>query len=120
MIRGRQGEEGWRKDGGKGWWWWGGGWHDTRKGERMVRGGGDGDAGDGGRVSELWWVMKYSVRVCLWLLPSFFLSTSLADSFIYWGPCGSRNSFAVVLPFAHQANEGREIRSEGGRERLRG
>ncbi len=33
---------------------------------------GDGDAGDGGRVSEWWWVMKYSVRVCLWLLPSFF------------------------------------------------
>lgn len=33
------------------------------------------------------------------LAPSlFFLSTSLADSFIYWGPCGSRNSFAVVLP----------------------
>lgn len=71
-----------------------------RKGTRMVRG--DGDAGNGGRVSEWWWwwwVMKYSVRVCLWLLPSFFfLSTSLADSFIYWGPCGSRNSFAVVLP----------------------
>lgn len=35
------------------------------------------------------------------LAPSLFffpLSTSLADSFIYWGPCGSRNSFAVVLP----------------------
>lgn len=32
------------------------------------------DAGDGGRVSEGWWcwVMKYSVRVCLWLLPSLF------------------------------------------------
>lgn len=30
------------------------------------------DAGDGGRVSAWWWVMKYSVRVCLWLLPSFF------------------------------------------------
>lgn len=29
------------------------------------------DAGDGGRVSECW-VMKYSVRVCLWLLPSLF------------------------------------------------
>lgn len=30
---------------------------------------------------------------------SFFpLLTSLADSFIYWGPCGSRNSFAVALP----------------------
>lgn len=58
--------------------------------------------GDGGRVSERWWcwVMKYSVRVCLWLLPSLFslLLTSLPDSFIYWGPCGSRNSFAVALP----------------------
>lgn len=32
------------------------------------------DVGDGGRVSECWWcwVMKYSVRVCLWLLPSLF------------------------------------------------
>lgn len=28
----------------------------------------------------------------------FFLSTSLVDSFVYWGPCGSRNSFAVILP----------------------
>lgn len=26
------------------------------------------------------------------------LLTSLPDSFIYWGPCGSRNSFAVALP----------------------
>lgn len=36
------------------------------------------DAGDGGRVSECWWcwVMKYSVRVCLWLLPSLFFSLS--------------------------------------------
>lgn len=32
------------------------------------------DVGDGGRVSECcwFWVMKYSVRVCLWLLPSLF------------------------------------------------
>lgn len=32
------------------------------------------DVGDGGRVSECYWfwVMKYSVRVCLWLLPSLF------------------------------------------------
>lgn len=62
------------------------------------------DVGDGGRVSECCWcgVMKYSVRVCLRLLPSPLFSplfpTSLADSFIYWGPCGSRNSFAVALP----------------------
>lgn len=75
----------------------------------MVRGGVR-DASDGGRVSEWrwwWWVMKYSVRVCLWLLPSFFfLSTSLADSFIYWGPCGSRNSFAVILPLHTKRNKG--------------
>lgn len=49
------------------------------------------------------------------LAPSFFsfffffsLSTSLADSFIYWGPCGSRNSFAVVLPLhTKRTKEGR-------------
>lgn len=55
-------------------------------GENMIRGSqrrrgveemerGVADAGGGGRVSEewwRWWVMKYSVRICLWLLPSFF------------------------------------------------
>lgn len=42
------------------------------------------------------------------LAPSlfFFLSTSLADSFIYWGPCGSRNSFAVVLPLHTKRTKG--------------
>lgn len=39
-------------------------------------------------------LMKYSVRVRLWLLPFFLPPNSIADSFIYWGPCGSRNSFA--------------------------
>lgn len=43
------------------------------------------------------------------LAPFFFffsLSTSLADSFIYWGPCGSRNSFAVVLPLHTKRTKG--------------
>lgn len=49
------------------------GWHEMKTGEaRIVCGGRMEDAGNGGRVSEWWWVMKYSVRVCLWLLPSFF------------------------------------------------
>lgn len=41
------------------------GWHEER-------GCGGVDVGDGGRVSECCWcgVMKYSVRVCLRLLPS--------------------------------------------------
>lgn len=99
MIRARQGRRGGEKMERRG---VGGGM--TEEGRKY--GGGDGDAGDGGRVSELWWVMKYSVRVCLWLLPSFFLSTSLADSFIYWGPCGSRNSFAVVLPLHTKRTKG--------------
>lgn len=57
-----------------------------RKGTRMVRG--DGDAGNGGRVSEWWWwwwVMKYSVRVCLWLLPSFFFFRHLWLTVLFIG-----------------------------------
>lgn len=65
MIR----EEKKREDGGKE----GGGWmaRDLKKEAGMWEGV---DLGDGGRVSECWWcwVMKYSVRVCLWLLPSLF------------------------------------------------
>lgn len=107
--KGQLGEEGWRKDGGGKKKRWGGG---MREGRRKDGEGGMGDVGDGGRVSDWWWwwVMKYSVRVCLWLLPLFFfplsLSTSLADSFIYWGPCGSRNSFAVVLPLHTKRTKG--------------
>lgn len=47
--------------------------------------GGMGDAGDGGRVSEWWWVMKYSVRVCLWLLPSFFFFRHLWLTVLFIG-----------------------------------
>lgn len=42
----------------------------------------------------------------LFFFPPFFLSTSLADSFIYWGPCGSRNSFAVALPLHTKRTKG--------------
>lgn len=67
MIR----EEKKREDGGKK----GGGWMDLKKEAAMWEGV---DLGDGGRVSECWWcwVMKYSVRVCLWLLPSLFFPPS--------------------------------------------
>lgn len=51
----------------------------------------------------------FSESVPLAPSPLFFslsLSTSLADSFIYWGPCGSRNSFAVVLPLHTKRTKG--------------
>lgn len=55
------------------------GWHETKTGEaRIVCGGRMEDAGNGGRVSEWWWVMKYSVRLCLWLLPYFFFSFDIS------------------------------------------
>lgn len=67
------------------------------------------DAGNGGSsVSRAVVVLLVGDKIFSESLPlastppptSFFspLSTSLADSFIYWGPRGSRNSFAVVLP----------------------
>ncbi len=53
--------------------------------------------------------MKYSVRVRLYLLPFFSLpSNSIADSFIYWGPCSSRNSFAGGF-FCNTGDAGQEL-----------
>lgn len=80
-----------------------GAWREGRMGKRK----GWGVGGHGGRVSVrmVLVLMKYSVIVCLRLLlapsrsqPRLLLSSwpplllaSLADSFIYWGPCGSGN-----------------------------
>lgn len=54
------------------------------------------------------------------LPPFLFFSPTAVDSFIYWGPCGSRNSFAGVLPLhtKHTERE-KERRMKGGRERER-
>lgn len=82
------------------------------------------DGGDEGEDIEGGWgvrevMMKYSESV---LLDAFLFSssTSGADRFSYWGPCGSRNSFAGVLPLhtKHTERE-KERRMKGGRERER-
>lgn len=66
--------------------------------------------GDGGRVSELVVpgdeIFSESVPLAPSLSFFFFLPTSLPDSFIYWGPCGSRNSFAVALPLHTKGTTG--------------
>lgn len=98
MIRGSQG----RRDGEK------------MEGDGMREGGSkDGEGGWGMRAMGVgcqsgggggWWNIQW--ECASGSFPLFFLSTSLADSFIYWGPCGSRNSFAVVLPLHTKRTKG--------------
>lgn len=90
--KGQSGAE--KKRSGK--WGWGGMSYKKKHCEWM------GDVGNGGRVSEWWWcwVMKYSVRVCLWLLPSFSFDIS-GWQFYLLGSLWFKELICSCSSFAH-------------------